>query len=165
MRAETMATGRGRGRSDADLRDAVMTGWHRLVTGLRPGEDPLDSLVKRTEMPFRQLDMARRVRNQIAHPDEPVARDRLLGALRIIAEAEQQLQSRKPKRERPGPRSTRQRMPRGQGARPIQRDRIKQRAAPRRKATPTNNAQAIAAIVFAVLIVAAFILLITYRPF
>jgi hypothetical protein len=145
MRAETMATGRRRGRSDADLRDAVMTGWHRLVTGLRPGDDPLDTLVKRTGMPFRQLDMARRVRNQIAHPDEPVARDRLLGALRIIAEAEQQL--------------------RGQRARPVRRDRTKRPAAPRRKASPTkpaNYPKLIAAIVFAVLIVAAVILLISY---
>jgi len=132
-------------RSDADLRDAVIAGWHRLVTGLRPTDDPLGTLVKRTGMPFRQLDMARRVRNQVAHPDEPVARDRLLGALRIITEAEQQL--------------------RGRRARPVRRDRSKRPPAPRRKASPTkpaNHAKLIVAIVFAVLIVAALIVLISF---
>ena len=90
-----MATGRGKNGSDAELRQAVITGWHRLETRVKANPDRLAGLVKLTGLPFRQLDMARRVRNKVAHPDEPVPRDRLLAALRIIADAEQQLKVRK----------------------------------------------------------------------
>ena len=110
-----MANGRGKSGSDAELRQAVITGWHRLETKVRSNPDRLASLAKQTGLPFRQLDMARRVRNKVAHPDEPVPRERLLAALRIIADAEQQLKARKRPPSRRGkntrPRATRAKRP------------------------------------------------------
>lgn len=86
------------GKSDAELREAVIAGWHRLETEVRSNTDRLGGLVALTGIPFRKLDLVRRVRNQIAHPDEPVPRERLLAALRIIADAELRLAARQRKR-------------------------------------------------------------------
>jgi hypothetical protein len=93
-----MRTGQGKSESDAELREAVIAGWHRLETEVRSNTDRLASMVKLTGIPFRELDLVRRVRNRIAHPDQPVPRERLLAALRIIADAERQLAAREQKR-------------------------------------------------------------------
>lgn len=90
-----MTADRGSNLSDVELRLAVLDGWHRLVTSVQPCTDTLDTLAARTGMHFRELDMARRVRNQSAHQDQPVPRDRLLAASRIIEEAEQRLDPRR----------------------------------------------------------------------
>lgn len=135
-----MANGRGKGGSDAELRQAVITGWHRLETKVRSNPDRLASLAKQTGLPFRQLDMARRVRNKVAHPDEPVPRERLLAALRIIADAEQQLKARK-------------RPPSGRG----RNTRRPQATRAKRPAPRTNRQNTVAAVV--VLAVAAVALL------
>jgi hypothetical protein len=105
--------------SEAELRDAVLSGWHRLGTNVKPGGDQLATLAKLTGLPFRQLDMVRQVRNRIAHPDGPIPRERLLAALRIIADAELRLAAKKQRRPTPRKRQpargkpTRTRPPRG----------------------------------------------------
>jgi hypothetical protein len=97
-----------------------MTGWHRLGTAVESQADKLAALAKLTGMPFRQLDMVRRVRNQIAHPDQPVPRERLLAALRIIADAEQRIDARKSGRRRNvAARPARKSRPAAGGSRPL----------------------------------------------
>lgn len=98
-----MTTDKDSDPSDAELRIAVNDGWHRLErsvkvksrTKARKHEVVVATLAARTKMSSRQLDMARRVRNQSAHPDEPVPREQLLAASQIIAEAEERLRSRR----------------------------------------------------------------------
>ncbi|HEX6355823.1 hypothetical protein [Actinophytocola sp.] len=106
-----MTGDRRKGPSDAELRDAVLTGWHRLGTKVKPGADQLGTLSKLTGLPFRQLDMVRQVRNRIAHPDGPIPRERLMAALRIIADAELRLAAKK----QPRPKPRRQQPAKGRG--------------------------------------------------
>lgn len=127
------------GKSDAELREAVIAGWHRLESEVRSNPDRLAGLVALTGIPFRKLDLVRQVRNRIAHPDEPVPRERLLSALRIIADAELRLAARqqKPKR-RPTTKRTGQATQRKPAARkPAQRPRGPQRRGP--KAGPAKR--------------------------
>ncbi|WP_020666070.1 hypothetical protein [Amycolatopsis nigrescens] len=77
-------------RSAAELRDSVLSGWHQLERAA-PGGDPVGKLAARTGLSFQQLDLVRRVRNQIAHPQTPVPRERLSSALDIITEARRRL--------------------------------------------------------------------------
>lgn len=63
--------------------------WARLETWYP--DDTLGSLSQETNIPFRTLDFARRVRNEVAHRGEYVPYDRLLGAVRILRRAERQI--------------------------------------------------------------------------
>jgi len=92
------------------LRDAVNTGWHRLVRRVASADDErrayaagekldtLAPLVALTGMQFRELDMVRHVRHDIDHPDERVPLERLQAAVRIIEEAETRLGQSEPSR-------------------------------------------------------------------
>lgn len=117
-----MTADRGSNLSDVELRLAVLDGWHRVVTSVQPCTDTLATLVARTGMHFRELDMARRVRNQSAHQDQPVPRDRLLAASQIIEEAEQRLDSHR--RRKPDKSNTPTQPPTAMGSQSVNRERL-----------------------------------------
>lgn len=153
------------GKSDAELREAVIAGWHRLEGEVRSNPDRLAGLVALTGIPFRKLDLVRRVRNQIAHPDEPVPRERLLSALRIIADAELRLAARhqKPKAKRTGQATRRKsaaRKPAGRGAaKRAQPRRPRRRAGPAKRTQVGSTAIVITVVVLAAAAIAVAVLL------
>jgi hypothetical protein len=153
------------GRSDAELREAVIAGWHRLEAEVRSNADRLGGLVALTGIPFRKLDLVRRVRNQIAHPDEPVPRERLLSALRIIADAELRLAARQQKpKKRPANKTAGRRSGQATPRRPARREPARRGGAkrpeprrPRRRGAPNKRTRAGAVTIAVVVLLAAAI--------
>jgi uncharacterized membrane protein len=89
-------------RGQADLSQRILVAWERLLRTVPPDVDRLDWLSRATGMSFQSLDFVRRVRNDVAHPDTAVSRDRLVRALDLIEEAQRQVDV---SRRRPAPRA------------------------------------------------------------
>jgi hypothetical protein len=80
----------GNGGAEGDPRLQLLAIWERLMSRVPLGLDRLIWLSAATRMPFRELDFARRIRHEVAHPSGslPADQGQVVAALAILHRAE-----------------------------------------------------------------------------